>query len=61
MHITHIKWGSVAHRSGRLSVGDQLLGINGIDVKGDLTTAMEIFDNAGLTVTFIVNKSMKYL
>ncbi|XP_014289353.1 glutamate receptor-interacting protein 1 isoform X2 [Halyomorpha halys] len=55
--ISHIKWGSVAHRCGRLSVGDQLLGINGTDIRGDLSTALEIFKCSQTTVTFIVNRT----
>ncbi|KAL1116508.1 hypothetical protein AAG570_004980 [Ranatra chinensis] len=54
--ISHIRWGSVAHRSGRLSVGDTLLAIDDTHIGGDIHLATRILHRCTRNVTFLIMK-----
>ncbi|KAK9500170.1 hypothetical protein O3M35_001482 [Rhynocoris fuscipes] len=49
--ISEVQWGSVAHRSGLIHVGDHLLAIDGNKVE-DMGTAMRVFRKCGKEVVF---------
>ncbi|KAF6198515.1 hypothetical protein GE061_008263 [Apolygus lucorum] len=49
--VSDVRWGSVAHRCGRIRNHDKVVGIDQTRVT-DMPTAMEIFRSCGSTVTF---------
>ncbi|XP_073977011.1 glutamate receptor interacting protein isoform X1 [Rhodnius prolixus] len=49
--VSEVQWGSIAHRSGMMRVGDRLVAIDGNKVD-DMGTAMRVFRKCGQEVVF---------